>query len=143
HDDIRVLYETTRDLRVAWIFQVKNDGLLVPVHGREILAVAAGHRRPLSEGVAARWLDLDHFSAHVGQEHGAEWSRCSGAKLDDADACEWELRARCIGGAGVWIHDPMLGAAPTADLPFHICERPGPYEQHLDQGLAPARRARA
>ena len=70
------------DAPVRLLLQVEADRLLAPVEGSEVLAEAVGVRRPLTEHVPVRRLDLDHVGAEIRQQHAAVGTGGNVAQLD-------------------------------------------------------------
>jgi hypothetical protein len=81
--------------------------LLAAVERCEVLAVAVGDRRPLTQRIALRRLDLDDLRAEVGQQHAAERSGGNLAELDDLDTCQ-QGRIRCHGRIPARCRSPCL-----------------------------------
>jgi hypothetical protein len=66
--------------------QVEGQRLLVAVERGEIPGEpVADHPLPAQRVALARGFDLDHFGAHIGQQHRAERSGQDARQIDDPD----------------------------------------------------------
>src|SRR5690606_29919918 len=94
--DIRTFDQTTRQSIVVGLLQVEGDRSLVAIERSKIFAEPIAERRPLTQRVAARRLDLDNFCTHICKQHSAEGPRRDITELDYPHARQRRLRAEII-----------------------------------------------
>ncbi|MNR09009.1 hypothetical protein D3C85_1251920 [compost metagenome] len=88
--DVRVVQQGQQDVAAGRLGQVQPDGALAAVDRREIGGVAIGvdGRTQGACLVAARWFDLDHVRALVGQHLAAQGARQHPGEINDAQALQ-------------------------------------------------------
>jgi len=85
--------------------QVERDGLLVAVDREEVGRLAVGEERRAHDPhrvAAVGVLDLDHFGAHVGEQHRAVRPREHAGEVEHADALEEFHAASSSGRQSGW-----------------------------------------
>ena len=104
--------------------EVQNDAPLPGVDGRIGLRLAAAEVAEVAHGIATGWLDLDHVSAHAGQQAAAVWHRGVLGQLDHPDPVQHPRPA--LRGRGLRTHgghwspstSSVLSGAPASSGPL-------------------------